>query len=81
MTYNVRPGGEPPMFIFNSFNQMKSNEAIAKCDFMVNNPSGQSIKKAAKIIFEIGDNPRDNLYLHKIYIGDHLIYGWWYNMN
>jgi hypothetical protein len=19
--------------------------------------------------------------LHKIYIGDHLIYGWWYNMN
>ena len=78
MAYNVRPGSEAPSFIFKSFEKVSANEAVAHCDFKFNNASGRTVLKAAQILYSVGDNPVKDMFLYKIYIEDHLVYGWWY---
>jgi hypothetical protein len=78
MAFNVRSGDKPSVFNFKSLSQTNSSEVVVECDFIVHNASGKRTNRKAAIVFEIGDNPKTDLYLQKIYFNSRLLYGWWY---
>lgn len=78
MAYNIRPGNEPPSFVYKSFKILGSNDYSVTCDFKINNASGHVEKKNAELIFEKGDTPQKDLFLQKISISGHIVYGWWH---
>jgi len=84
LAYNQRPGSEQSKFTLLSCKQVSTNEVIAECSFKVNDASDRFIQIPAKIVFELGDfrspsktTHQTRLYLQKVYISDHMVYGWW----
>lgn len=77
MAFNTRPGVIPPYFQLIKLSQPIQHEIVARCIYEFVDNSGVTVKKKAEIIFDIGDNPRRDLFLQKITIGERLIYGGW----